>query len=165
MVVVDLGGGLVVVRAEDAAGVLDEPSLLGDGRSEEEGVQRRAVESFPGVWTGRHGEQGRPARLGLEPGERGGPCFGAHAAAQDDGIVAYRAQCVGELVQVRGPVSEHEAIPAQGQRSHHVGDNLPGPPLVGDQVLVNDGNPAWSRGCTLASNSLCASVLDVKTSS
>ena len=54
MVVVDLGGGLAAVRAEDAAGVLDEPSFLGDGRGEEEGVQRRAVESFPGVRAGRH---------------------------------------------------------------------------------------------------------------
>ena len=68
MVVVDLGGGLVVVRAEDAAGVLDEPSLLGDGRSEEEGVQRGAVESFPGIRAGRDSQQGRAARLGLEPG-------------------------------------------------------------------------------------------------
>ena len=52
----------------------------------------------------------RAARLGLEPGERGGPCFGAHAAAQDDGVVAYRAQRLGELVQVRGPVSGHKAV-------------------------------------------------------
>jgi hypothetical protein len=53
VVVVDLGGGLAVVRAEDAAGVLDEPSLLGDGRGEEKGIQRRAVEPFPGVRAGR----------------------------------------------------------------------------------------------------------------
>jgi hypothetical protein len=36
------------------ADVLDEPSLLGDGCGEEEGVQRGAVESFPGVRAGRH---------------------------------------------------------------------------------------------------------------
>ena len=86
MVVVDLGRSLAVVGAEDAAGLLDEPTFLGDGCGEEEGVQRGAVEPFPGVWAGRHGEYGRAARLGLEPGERGGPCFGAHAAAQDDGV-------------------------------------------------------------------------------
>jgi hypothetical protein len=43
---------------------------LGDGRGEEEGVQRGAVESFAGVRAGRDGdgEQRRPARLWLEPG-------------------------------------------------------------------------------------------------
>ena len=30
-----------------------------------------AVEPFPGVWAGRDSEQGRPAWLGLEAGERG----------------------------------------------------------------------------------------------
>jgi hypothetical protein len=53
MIVVDLGGSLAVVRTEDAAGVLNESSLLGDGCREEEGVQRRAVESLPGVRPGR----------------------------------------------------------------------------------------------------------------
>jgi hypothetical protein len=51
--VVDLGGGLAVVGPEDAPGVLDEPSLLGDGRGEEEGVQRvvppKALLSRPAV--------------------------------------------------------------------------------------------------------------------
>lgn len=69
---------------------MDEPSLLGDGCGEKEGVQRWAVESFPDAGAGRHGEQRRAAGLGLEPGERGGPCFGAQPAAQDDGVVAYR---------------------------------------------------------------------------
>jgi hypothetical protein len=40
----DLGGGLPVVGAEDPAGVLQEASLLRDGRGEEESVQRWAVE-------------------------------------------------------------------------------------------------------------------------
>ena len=53
MVVVDLCGCPAVIGAEDAAGVLDEPSLLGDGRGEEEGVEGGAVESFPGVRAGR----------------------------------------------------------------------------------------------------------------
>jgi hypothetical protein len=44
VVVVGLGGGFAVVRAEDAAGVLDEPSLLGDGRSEEDGCPACPVE-------------------------------------------------------------------------------------------------------------------------
>jgi len=35
VVVLDFGGGLAVVRAEDAVGVLDKPSLLRDGRGEE----------------------------------------------------------------------------------------------------------------------------------
>lgn len=58
------------------------------------------------------------------------------------GVVANRAQRVGELVQVRSPVSEDEAVPALVQRNRHVGDDLPGPLLVGDQVLVNEGDAA-----------------------
>jgi hypothetical protein len=56
--------------------------------------------------------------------------------------VAQTAQRVGEFVQVRGPVGEDEAGPALGQRGCHVGDDLQGPRLVGDQVLVDDGDAA-----------------------
>jgi hypothetical protein len=49
VVVVDPGDGLAVVGAQDAAGVLDEASFLGDGCGEEEGIQHGAVEPFPGV--------------------------------------------------------------------------------------------------------------------
>lgn len=56
VVVVDLGGGLAVAGAEDASGVLDEPSFLRDRGGKEQGVQRGAVESFPGVGAGRDGQ-------------------------------------------------------------------------------------------------------------
>ena len=49
-----------------------------------------------------------------------------HAAAQDDGVVAYRAERVGELVQVRGPIGEDEAVPALGQRGRRIVDDRPG---------------------------------------
>jgi hypothetical protein len=71
VVIVDLCGGLAVVGAEDPPGVLQEASPARDGRGEEQGVQWRAVEPFPGVRAGADGEQGRPAGLGGEPGERG----------------------------------------------------------------------------------------------
>ena len=87
MVVVDLGGGLPVLGAEDPAGVLQEASFLRDGRGEEESVQRRAVESFPGVGAGGDREQRRTAGLRLEAGQRGAPLPGAHAAAQHDGVM------------------------------------------------------------------------------
>ena len=45
--VVYLGGGLAGVGAQDAPGVLVKPALVRDRRGEEEGVERRAVESFP----------------------------------------------------------------------------------------------------------------------
>ena len=61
-----LSGGLAVIGPQDTAGVLDEPSLLSDGRGEEQGVQRGAVEPFPGVRAGGDREQGRPAGLRLE---------------------------------------------------------------------------------------------------
>jgi 2-hydroxymuconate-semialdehyde hydrolase len=83
-----LSGGLAVIGPQDAPGVLDEPPLLGEGSSEEQGIQRGAVEPFPGLRAGGNRQQRRAAGLRLEPGERGCPVLGAHAAAQDDGIVA-----------------------------------------------------------------------------
>jgi hypothetical protein len=51
---------IAVVRAEDAAGVLDEPSLLGDRCGEEQGVQRG--QSNPSRRTGRSRRQAGAAR-------------------------------------------------------------------------------------------------------
>ena len=67
MVVVDLGGGLAVVGAQDPPGVLQEAALVRDGRGEEQGVQWRAVEALPGVRAGRYGEQRWAAGLPREP--------------------------------------------------------------------------------------------------
>lgn len=85
---------------------------------------------------------GGPPGCGCSRASASALALGAHAAAQDDGIVARRAKRVRELVQVRGPVSEDQAVPALGQRCQHIGDDLPDPLLIGDQVLVNDGDPA-----------------------
>jgi hypothetical protein len=52
VVVADFGGGFAVMGPQDAPGVLDEASFLGDGCGEEQGVQCGAVESFPGVRAG-----------------------------------------------------------------------------------------------------------------
>jgi hypothetical protein len=56
VVIVDFRGGLVRVRAEDPAGVLDQPALEGDRRGEEQGVEGWAVEPLPDIWTGRDGK-------------------------------------------------------------------------------------------------------------
>ena len=96
-VVVDFGGGLAVVRPHDASGVLDELSLICDRCGKEERVQRRAVEAFAGIGASGDGEQWRAAGLRLQPGERRGTVFGAHAAAQDDGIVARSPQCAASF--------------------------------------------------------------------
>jgi hypothetical protein len=63
VVVVDLGGGLAVVGAQDPPGELKEAALVRDGRGEEQGVQWRAVEPFPSVRAGRYGEQRWPVGL------------------------------------------------------------------------------------------------------
>ncbi len=101
---------LPVVGAEDPPGVLQEASLAGDGRGEEQGVQRRAVEPLSRVRPGSHGEQRRPARLRDEPGERGSTVFGPHAALEDDRVVAQRPQCAGDRLQVAGPAGEDKAV-------------------------------------------------------
>ena len=101
----------------------------------------------PSPVTGSTHLQDPQVPLGVEPSS---PRLRAHAAAQDDGIVAHRAERVGELLQMRGPVSEDEAVPALGKRGRRVGDDLPGPLLVGDQVLVNDeGQRAVRAGSRL----------------
>jgi len=51
-VVVDAHTGLPVVRAHEAAGVLDEAALEGDGEGEEKGVELREVEAFAQVLAG-----------------------------------------------------------------------------------------------------------------
>ena len=87
VVVVDFGRGLAGVGAQDAPGVLEEPSFPSDWGGEEQGVEDWAVEAFAGVWPGGHGEQGRAAGLGggqrlvngligagtIRPGRRGHP--------------------------------------------------------------------------------------------
>jgi hypothetical protein len=65
VVVVDLGGGLAGVSAEDPAGVLDKAAFEGDRRGEEQGVQGRAVEALPDVRAGGYYEQRRSFRVGL----------------------------------------------------------------------------------------------------
>ena len=144
MVVVDLGGGLAGVRAQDPPGVLDEAPFERDRRGEEQGVQGRAVEALADVGAGGHDQQWRPAGLGLEPGEGGGAGLGAHAAAQDDRSCPCVAQSCGEPLEVGGPLGEHQAVPPAGQGLGDVGDDLGGACVVGDQVPVDRGHPAGS---------------------
>ena len=61
----DLGGDLAVVRAQDPPGVLQQPSLAGDGRGEEQRIQRWAVKPFPGVRAIAAASRDRPAGLGV----------------------------------------------------------------------------------------------------
>ena len=143
MVVVDFGRGLAGVGAQDAPGVLDEPSFPSDWGGEEQGVEDWAVEAFPGVWPGGHGEQGRAAGLGLQAGQGSRAVLGVHAAAQYDRVIAHAPQGVGEFLQVRDPLGEHEAVAASGQRCCDVGGDLAGAVLVGGQVTVNGGHSAW----------------------
>jgi hypothetical protein len=65
VVVVNLGGGLAGVGAQDPAGVLDEAAFECDRRGEEQGVEGWAVEAFANIGTGGDHEQWRAVRLGL----------------------------------------------------------------------------------------------------
>src|SRR2546423_7168674 len=76
-VVVDFGRGLVLVGAQDPAYVLGQAALVGDWCGEEQGIQGRAVEAFPGVRAGGHDQERRPARLRLQAGQRRRPAPGA----------------------------------------------------------------------------------------
>ncbi len=71
---------------------MDEAFFEGDGGSEEEGVQRGAVEAFANVRAGSDDKQGQIAVLGIQAGEGGGAGLGAHAAAQHYGVVAVFAR-------------------------------------------------------------------------
>src|SRR5438132_14193189 len=62
-VVVNFGRGLVLMRAQDPAYVLGQAALIGDRRSEKQGIQGRAVEAFASVRAGGHGQERRPAGL------------------------------------------------------------------------------------------------------
>src|SRR5215467_11319095 len=104
VVVVDFGGVLAGIGAQDPAGVLDEPSFECDRCGEEKGVEDWAVEAFADVRTGGDHQQRRPVRLRLQAGEGGCACFGAHAALQDYRVMAAVAQSASELVEVAGPL-------------------------------------------------------------
>jgi hypothetical protein len=83
-----------------------------------------------------------------QPGERRSAVFGAHPAAQHDGVVSRGPQPVRELVQVRDPAGEDEAVPTLRKRGGHIGDDLPGARVAGDQVAVDHGHSAWLPGST-----------------
>jgi hypothetical protein len=104
VVVVNLGGGLAGVGAQDPAGVLDEAAFEGDWRGEEQSVESWAVEALADVGPGGDHEQRWPVRLGLQAGEGGCACFGAHAAAQDHWVASTVAESAGELLEVASPL-------------------------------------------------------------
>ncbi len=81
-VVVDFGRGLVLTRAQDPAYLLGQAALIGDRRGEEQGIQGRAVEAFPSVRAGGHGQERRPAGLRLQAGQRRRAALGSHPAAK-----------------------------------------------------------------------------------
>jgi hypothetical protein len=108
------------------------------------------VEALPGVGAGGDDEQWRPAGLRLQPGEGRGAVFGAHAAAQHHRIMARGPQPVRQLVQVRDPADEDEAVPALRKRGHHVRDDLADACLAGDQVVVDHRHPAGHGGIGIA---------------
>src|SRR5712692_67761 len=112
VVVVDLGGGLARVGAQDPSGVLDEASLERDRGREEQGVQRGAVEAFPGIGPGGDDKQRRRAGPGLQAGKGGGTGFGAHPAAENYRVVPAVPQGVGDPVEMPGPLGQHQAVSA-----------------------------------------------------
>jgi hypothetical protein len=116
--------------------------LLATGAARNAGVQRRAVEPFPGVRAGRDSEERWPAGLRGEPGQGGGAVLGAHAALEGDRVVPEVAERTGDRLQVPGPVGEHQAVPALAEGGRDVGDDLAGALVAGDEVLVDDGHPA-----------------------
>jgi len=105
-----------------------------------------AVEALADVRAGGDHQQRRPVRLGPQAGEGGCACFGAHAALQDHRIMATIAQRAGELIEVTGPLGQHQAVPATGECLSDITYLLGGPGLVGGQVLVNGCDTARGGG-------------------
>src|SRR6266516_5273292 len=137
VVVVDFSGALAGIGAQDPADVLDEAALECDRRGQEQGVEGWAVEALADVWAGGDHQQRRPVRVGLQAGEGGCACFGAHATPQDHRVMAAIAQSAGELVEVAGPLGQHQAMPATGERLSDISRHLGGPGLVGAQVSID----------------------------
>jgi hypothetical protein len=66
--------------------------------------------------------------------------------------MAQLAQHPGESLQVGGPASQHEAVPAQGEGDADVGGGLPAAVLVGDQVWGSETRSlalAWAYAARL----------------
>src|SRR4051794_6694378 len=49
------------------------------------------------------------------------------------------------MVQVPGPLGEHQAVPTTGQSGNHIVGDLTGASVVGDQVPVDGGDAAGGR--------------------
>ena len=144
VVVVDLSGGLARVGAQDPPGILDEASFERDRGREEQGVQYWAVEAFPGIGPGGDDKQRRRAGLRLQAGKSGGAGFGAHPAAKYYRVVPAVPECVGDPVEMPGPLGQHQAVPASVQGRVHVAGELGGAGVIGDQVPVDRCHPAGS---------------------
>ncbi len=50
---------------------------------------------------------------------------------------------VRQLLQVRDPAGEDQAVPALRKRGGHISDDLAGARIAGDQVPVDHHHPAW----------------------
>src|SRR4029079_2801175 len=86
VVVVNLGGLLAGICAQDASGVLDKPSLKRDRSGKEQRVQCGAIESLADEMA-RSPDHTRRAAVGRsESLHSGGTLAGAHPALEDDWI-------------------------------------------------------------------------------
>lgn len=146
VVVMDFGGGLAGMGAQDPTRVLDQASFERDRRGEEQGVQDGAVESLADELSRGDNQQRLSLRRCVEPSEGVAAGFGAHAAAQHDRVEGLLPELVGEPFDMRGPLGEHQAVPAAFQRGGHVIDNLAGAGVVGDEVAVDGRYPTGFPG-------------------
>jgi hypothetical protein len=73
----------------------------------------------------------------LQAGQGDAPGFDAHPTAQYDRIEPMSHEFLGESLDVRCPLGEHEAMPAAFQRAHHVADHLSSAGIVRDEVPVD----------------------------
>jgi hypothetical protein len=53
-----------------------------------------------------------------------------------------RAERGGEAAEVFGPLGEDQAVPSATEGGEHIGDDLCGAGVVGDEVAVDRGHPA-----------------------
>jgi hypothetical protein len=112
------------------------------GGGEEQGVEGRAVEPFPGIRAGGDDQQRRAAWPGCQARDRRIPAPGAHAAAEDDRVVTGLLEILSELAQIRDPLGEHHAVAASGQGGGDVGGDLAVAAVVVGQVAVDHSHPA-----------------------
>jgi hypothetical protein len=145
VVVVDLGGALSRVRPKDATNVLNEATFERNRRGKEQSVQHWAVKALANIGASGDNQERCSAIGDIETSECRCSRLGSHTPAQNHWFVSGLRQSGGELLEVLGPLGQHEAVSPATQGRDDVVHDLLGARRIGYEVAVDGGDATRYR--------------------